>query len=104
MKKVLSVLLAATMVAAMAGCSGGSTGTTPPAPAPSAAPEASAAPAADTYAVTEPIEIEFWHALETQYQPTVDKVVAEFEKQNPNIKVKAIYQGKYSELNEKLIA
>lgn len=107
MKKLLSVLLAATLIAAMAGCSGGSTGTTPaPVPAPGSEPAAPEAPKldADKYAVTEPIEIEFWHALESQYQPTVDKIVALFEAQNPNIKVKAIYQGKYTELNEKLIA
>jgi multiple sugar transport system substrate-binding protein len=31
-------------------------------------------------------------------------VVADFEKQNPNIDVEAIYQGSYKDLNEKLIA
>ncbi|NMA82855.1 MAG: ABC transporter substrate-binding protein [Epulopiscium sp.] len=56
------------------------------------------------YDVTQPITIEWWHALESQYQPTLDKVVADFESKNPNIKVEAIYQGSYSDLNEKLVA
>lgn len=107
MKKVLSLFMAtALLVLTMAGCSGGSTGTTPTPAAPAPSSEAPEAPKADPakYAVTEPIEIEFWHALENQYQPTIDKIVADFESQNPNIKVNVIYQGSYTELNEKLIA
>jgi ABC-type sugar transport system, periplasmic component len=56
------------------------------------------------YAVTSPITIEWWHALESQYQPTLDKVIKDFETKNPNIKVKAVYQGSYTDLNEKLVA
>lgn len=59
---------------------------------------------ADKYAVKAPIKIQFWHALEAQYKPLIDKVIADFEKQNPLIKVEAIYQGSYADLNEKLIA
>ncbi|MEG1687593.1 MAG: extracellular solute-binding protein [Angelakisella sp.] len=110
MKKVLSILLAAAFVLAMAGC-GGSTGTNPPASSSKAADSSTATPAPEApkadpakYAVTEPIEIEFWHALETDNQDTVDKVVKMFMEKNPNIKVNAIYQGSYSEVNEKLIA
>lgn len=110
MKKLLSLIMATALVAlSLAGCSGGSTGTAPAASGAASGGTSTAAPEAPKadpaqYAVTEPIEIEFWHALENQYQPTIDKIVAEFEKQNPNIKVNVIYQGKYSELNEKLIA
>jgi len=59
---------------------------------------------ADKYAVKAPIKIQWWHALEAQYAPLIEKVVADFEKQNPNIDVEAVYQGSYADLNEKLIA
>ena len=59
---------------------------------------------ADKYAVKAPIKIQWWHAMEAQYKPLIDKVVADFEKQNPMIDVEAIYQGSYADLNEKLIA
>ena len=59
---------------------------------------------ADKYAVKTPIKIQWWHAMEAQYAPLIDKVVADFEKQNPMIDVEAIYQGSYADLNEKLIA
>jgi len=59
---------------------------------------------ADKYAVKAPIKIQWWHAMEAQYAPLIDKVVADFEKQNPMIDVEAIYQGSYADLNEKLIA
>ncbi|NLC65501.1 MAG: ABC transporter substrate-binding protein [Clostridium sp.] len=57
-----------------------------------------------SYEVTEPITIEWWHSLESQYQPTLDKVIEDFEAQNDNITVEAIYQGSYADLNEKLVA
>lgn len=62
------------------------------------------AQSAKQYEVTKPIKIEWWHALESQYAPLVERVVAEFERQNPLIDVEAIYQGSYKDLNEKLIA
>lgn len=60
--------------------------------------------AANNLEVTEAITIEWWHALESQYQPTLDKVIEDFESKYPNITVEAIYQGSYADLNEKLIA
>jgi ABC-type glycerol-3-phosphate transport system substrate-binding protein len=59
---------------------------------------------AKKYEVKAPIKIQWWHALEAQYAPLVERVIADFEKQNPNIDVEAIYQGSYADLNEKLIA
>ncbi|HRY54467.1 MAG TPA: extracellular solute-binding protein [Spirochaetia bacterium] len=59
---------------------------------------------AKKYEVKAPVKIQWWHALEAQYAPLVDKVVADFEKANPNIDVEAVYQGAYKDLNEKLIA
>jgi multiple sugar transport system substrate-binding protein len=59
---------------------------------------------ASKYEVKKPIKIQWWHAMEAQYAPLIDKVVADFEKKNPNIDVEAIYQGSYADLNQKLIA
>lgn len=59
---------------------------------------------AKKYEVKAPIKIEWWHALESQYAPLVEKVVADFERRNPAVDVTAIYQGSYKDLNEKLIA
>lgn len=56
------------------------------------------------FAVTEPIKIQWWHALESQYTPFVEETVAAFNKANPNITVEAVYQGSYANVNEKLIA
>lgn len=56
------------------------------------------------YEVNAPITIEWWHAMESQYAPLIERVVADFEAKNPNIDVEAIYQGSYADLNEKLIA
>ena len=101
MKRLLAILLAASMVVAMTAC-GGST----PAPAPSA-PASSEAPAADEaakYEVTEPITITWWHALETQYDSLVAEVVDNFNKSQDLIKVEAQYIGSYAEINEALVA
>jgi len=59
---------------------------------------------ASKYEVKKPIKIQWWHAMESQYTPLIEKVVADFEKENPNIDVEAIYQGSYADLNQKLIA
>lgn len=114
MKKFFALLLAVLFTAlTLAGCAAPSPSQTPdaataaPSAPASAAPEQSTAPQAnpaDQYEVTAPIEIEWWHALESQYDDLVKRVVADFEAANPNIKVNAIYQGSYGDLNEKLIA
>lgn len=56
------------------------------------------------YAVTEPIEIEWWHALEEQYTPTIEAVLAGFAEQYPLISVTPIYVGNYRDVNERLIS
>lgn len=58
-----------------------------------------------SYDVTEPIEIVWWHALETQYDELVAKVVDDFNSSNPyGITVKAEYIGNYATINETLVA
>lgn len=97
-KKLLFLLMVSVpLVVTLAGC-GGKKEATPSATNPSA----NVTP--NKYAVTQPITIEWWHALESQYQPTLDKVIQDFKSKNPNITVKAVYQGSYGDLNEKLVA
>lgn len=119
MKKVLAIMLTTAMgCSLLSGCSGGgSTGgaavqQTTQAAATQAAGESSsggdtgAAPAADAsmYEVTEPITIQWWHALEDQYSKTVEDVVNGFNSSQDLITVEAVYMGSYSQVNEALVA
>ena len=56
------------------------------------------------YTVTEPVTIEWWHALEDQYAEDIQRIVGIFMEQNPMITVVPVYVGSYSEVNTKLIA
>ncbi len=117
MKKILAVVLAAAMgTSLLAGCSGGgSTGTGGAAAQQTQAAGGSSggeaqggteAPAADAsmYEVTEPITIQWWHALEDQYSQTVEEVVKGFNESQDLITVEPVYIGSYSQLNEALVA
>ncbi len=59
---------------------------------------------ASLYEVTEPIEITWWHALETQYDDLVTQIVDEFNASQSLVKVNAQYIGSYSDVNEALVA
>lgn len=50
------------------------------------------------------IELEWWHALESQYEPIVNKVVGDFNDSQDKIKVKPMYIGNYAALNEAIVA
>lgn len=101
LKKLLALSMTPVLlVTAMAAC-GGRTGTTGTG---AAGAETSAKEDPSKYEVTQPITIEWWHALESQYQPTLDKVIAGFQTKNPKVTVKAVFQGSYGDLNEKLVA
>ena len=103
MKKLLAILLAMSMVFALAAC-GGDTGAPAPAESPAEEP-ADAAPAdPDMYAVTEPIEIVWWHALEDQYSNLINEVVEDFNNSQDLITVKAQYIGAYKDVNEALVS
>ena len=109
MKKFLAMLLALVMVLSLAACSGGSTGSAVATTAATTAPAGDSgtvqeAPPADMYAVTEPIEIVWWHALEDQYSELVAEVVDGFNNSQDLITVKAEYIGAYKDVNEKLVA
>lgn len=70
--------------------------------------EKAKAPTADapkiSYEVTEPITIEWWHALEQQYWPLVDEIVGGFNQSQKLITVDAKYIGNYATVNETLVA
>ena len=106
MKKTLAVLLTAAMLMTLlAGCSGGGStggGSTGGAKAP--AQEEPVVQEASFYEVTEPITIQWWHALEDQYSQTVQEVVDGFNNSQDLITVEAVYIGNYSALNEALVA
>ncbi len=106
MKKLLALLLTACMVFALCAC-GGSTGAPAaetPEEAPAETPAEEPAESADKYAVNEPIEIVWWHALEEQYNDLVNEVVEEFNNSQDLITVKPQYIGAYKDVNEALVA
>jgi len=47
--------------------------------------------------------ITFWHAMGAQLGKTIDMLVNEFNSKNPNVFVKAEYQGNYGALSQKLV-
>ena len=52
--------------------------------------------------VTKKTTITFWHAMSGDQQKALEHLTEEFEKQNPNIKVKLENQGAYKDLQSKL--
>jgi len=48
------------------------------------------------------VEIEFWHSMQGPLLASLQKLVRNFEHQNPNIKVNLKYQGNYTQLLQKL--
>ena len=55
------------------------------------------APAADAKQT-----VEFWHYFGGDHEKALKQLIAEFEKQNPNISIRALYQGRPQELLQKL--
>lgn len=56
------------------------------------------------YEVTEAVTVEWWHALEDQYSPTINEILADFHEKNPLITVQPIYVGNYRDVNERYVA
>jgi len=50
------------------------------------------------------VTITFWHGMGSGLGKALDELVAQFQKQNPDIVVKTEYQGSYSALNQKIMA
>lgn len=49
-------------------------------------------------------EVTFWHALGSDHQAVLDQLVDEFNAANPDVVVSAVFQGRYGDLQQKLIA
>lgn len=49
------------------------------------------------------IEVTFWHAMGGPLGKTLNEMIADFEKEHPNIKIKSISMGDYSALAQKLM-
>ncbi|QQO08306.1 extracellular solute-binding protein [Breznakiella homolactica] len=94
-KKCMVLGIAALVVFLLSGCGKSSSGGT-------AGGRASTDPA--FYEVTEPITIEWWHALEDQYSATVESIVAGFNNSQSLITVVPRFIGNYTVLNETLVA
>lgn len=94
--------LTATGVLAAAGaltaCGGGDSSSV------AASSAAASTPDANTYEVTEPITITWWHALENQYDELVGEIVGGFNDSQDLITVEAQYMGAYKDVNEALVA
>jgi multiple sugar transport system substrate-binding protein len=50
------------------------------------------------------VNVTFWHAMGLQHSKILNKIIAEFEKQNPDIHINSIYQGGYESLLTNLTA
>ena len=113
--KAITVLLTAVML--FSACSGSSMGRTPVTPsapitetaATSAAQGSSAAlntetPSPDTTSATPQavVEIEFWHAMSGSNGDALQNIVDKYNETHEYAKVNAVFQGKYTELFEKL--
>ncbi len=102
-KRYLLMLLASAMV--IGGCSGNTERETEATEAKTTAEEISPE---QTSAEQESgndgvIELEFWHALENQYEGTLNRVVEEFNESQDSIVVTPLYIGDYAALNEAIV-
>ena len=94
--KLAAIVLASVMVMSCAtACSGGSTGT-------GSSSSATGSEDASKYEVTKPTTVEWWHTTEKEDQQYLDNALKGFSEKYPNITVKPVYLGSYSDINEKL--
>ena len=69
-RKMISLLLASAICVSVAACGS------------SDSAAANSTESGDSFAVTEPVTIEFWHTVEEQYRDELDALVAQFEEEN----------------------
>ncbi|HEU5328163.1 MAG: ABC transporter substrate-binding protein [Thermomicrobiales bacterium] len=58
----------------------------------------------DNVAINAPVEITFWHTQTGVNADALNKIIAQFQEKYPNIKVKAEYQGTYTDVYKKTTA
>lgn len=108
-----ALLLICTMLFAACGSAPAAQPTSAPAAdsqaaAPASAPATESQPAAgdlESLEITTPQRIEFWHIQATIYGEAITEIVAEFNRQNAGkIEVVEVFQGSYTDLNQKIRA
>lgn len=52
----------------------------------------------------QPVRITFWHAMSGGLGETLTELVGEFQRDNPGIQVELLFQGRYGDLRQKLLA
>lgn len=91
MKRAFAAVLVFTLLAGvLAGCSSGKSGAQSPA-------ASDQSPAADQV-----LNVTFWHAMGGTNGKAIDTLVEKFNQTHSNIKVKAVFQGSYDDLFNKL--
>ncbi|WP_166639253.1 ABC transporter substrate-binding protein [Aureibacillus halotolerans] len=57
-----------------------------------------------TTTLTEPVELEFWHAMTGDHETALKAIVDTFNSEHENITVKPVPQGNYGDLQQKIMA
>lgn len=108
-KKLLSTILALTLILSMLQACGQSN-TSSPSGTSNQQPSSNNASTETNNAesiltqLTKPVEITFWHAMTGHHEETLQKIADDFMKQHTNIKVTLVSQGGYGDLQQKLTA
>lgn len=108
-KKLLSTILALTLILSMLQACGQSNTSSPSgtsnqqSSSNNASTETNNAESILTQ-LTKPVEITFWHAMTGHHEETLQKIADDFMKQHTNIKVTLVSQGGYGDLQQKLTA
>jgi multiple sugar transport system substrate-binding protein len=110
MKKWM-LLLTFALCLTLAACGGGDTTNSSPDPSTSAnqAPASTPAQPEETVSgiqteINTPVEIEFWHAMTGAHEEALNRIVEQFNAESELITVKAVSQGSYSDLQQKIMA
>lgn len=61
-------------------------------------------PRPDWNSLTEPVEVQLWHAIAQSHEIALNDIIAQFEEQYPMIHINAVYQGSYADLFTALLA
>ncbi|WP_026673376.1 ABC transporter substrate-binding protein [Alkalihalobacterium bogoriense] len=101
MKKFL--LSFVTMAVVLTGCGGG--GSEPTSSEPASEPQNDAEPITEEEVTLDSsVEIDFWHAMSGGHEESLQAIVEEFNANSEFITVKAVNQGSYDDLQQKIMA
>lgn len=94
MKKLLSLTMALILLLSFTACSGGN----------ETVNENGGESGEIATTITEPVEVEFWHAMSGGHEEALTKITNDFNEQHENITVKLVNQGSYGDLGQKVMA